>query len=200
MNQMTIGLTDPPQEFVDRIAEWFCGSFADPYKNPRMDKSTGLYRLASLIERGCIVELGAYQGNGAVALASGAPGRITYTIDDFDHHMDWMGNQPGRADKALLLLNIDESGLPIAWINSTAEKAAVTWNNPIGLLYWDTGSYTIHDDFEMWSRHLIPGGMFVMHDTDDRTFHSDEIERAALAQGWTLGPKLRMLYTVVKPE
>lgn len=194
------GCIEPDQMFIDLIADWFCGSFADRYNNPRMEKSKGLYRLASLVTSGVIVELGAYQGNGAVSLAAGAQSeRVVYTIDDFDHHVDWMGNEPGRTDKALLLLNIDESELPICWVNSTAAAAADKWEMPIGLLHWDTGTNTIHDDFNAWSKHLVGGGLFVMHDTDDRTFHSDEIEREALGMGWTLGPQMRMLYSVVKP-
>lgn len=195
------GETEIPQAFIDQIASWFCQSFADPYHNPRLEKSKGLYRLAGMVTRGAIVELGAYQGNGAVSLAAGAAGkRIVYTIDDFNHHVDWMGNEPGRADEALLRLNIEKSGLPITWINSSIQQAAETWNAPIGLLHWDTGSNDIHADFERWARHILPGGLFVMHDTDDRHFHSDEIEREALAAGWSLGPTLRMLYSVVKPS
>jgi len=191
---------EAPQEFIDRIAAWFCQSFDDPYHNPRMAKSIGLYHLAGLVKEGAIVELGSYQGNGAVSLASGAQRSITvFTVDDFDHHVDWMGNEPNRADKALLLLNIRESGLHIKWIDSTAEQAVEGWRLPIGLLFWDTGDSTIHDSFQAWSKHLVSGGLFVMHDTDDRHFHSDEIEREALAAGWSLGPQYRTLYTVIKP-
>lgn len=188
-----------PREFIERIADWFCQSFGDPYRNPRMDKSIGLYHLAQMVKQGVIVELGTYQGNGAIALASGAPDRLTYTIDDYSHRVDWMGNEPGRTDKALMLLNVEESGLPIAWINRSIEEAARSWQGPIGLLFWDTGGNDIQADFELWSKHLVSGGMFVMHDTDDRHFHSDEIERRALDLGWQRGPEFRTLYTVVKP-
>lgn len=192
---------EPPQEFIDLIADWFCGTFADPYRNPRMAKSLGLYRLAaSAPSSGTIVELGAYHGNGAVSLAAGAGGkRIVFTIDDFDHHVDWVGNNPGRADKALLLLNIQESRLPISWIDRSTEEMAKIWWQPIALLFWDTGSDSLVDDFEVWSKHLVSGGMFVMHDTDERQFHSDEVTRLAVERGWSVGPEYRTLYTVVKP-
>lgn len=190
---------DIPRGFVDRIAEWFCQSFADPYNNPRMAKSAGLYRLAGLVKKGVIVELGAYRGNGAVSLAAGAPDRVTYTIDDFNGHVDWMGNEPNMSDQMILLRNIKDSRLPIVWLDLSVEEAARSWTKPIGLLFWDTGSNDLHNDFEVWGKHLVPGGLFVMHDTDYFNFHSDEVTREALRLGWTLGPEYRTLYTVIKP-
>lgn len=194
-----IGYTDPPKEFIDRIASWFCASFADPYDNPRMAKSIGLYHLASMVTEGVIVELGTLHGNGAVALASGAHGRKVYTIDDYADRVDWVGNVSGRADKALMKLNVEESGLPIIWINQSAQKAVWSWHEPIGLLFWDTGGNSLHDDFVLWRKHLVSGGLFVMHDTDDRVFHSDEVTREAYEMYWQAGPEFRTLYTVVKP-
>lgn len=196
---MTPGLIDPPVEFVDRIAAWFCASFADPYHNPRMAKSLGLYQLAAQVTEGALVELGTYQGNGAIALASGAPGRTVYTIDDYDHHVDWMGNEPGQTDLDLFMAHVLESDLNIVWVDQSAAQAGAKWDIPIGLLFWDTGTNALADDFAQWSSHLLPGGMFVMHDTDDFTFHSNEIVRGALQAGWQLGPQHRTLYTVIKP-
>lgn len=200
MNQTQTGLTEIPAEFIARIAEWFCADFDNPLVNPRMEKSKGLYRLAQSVTHGEIVELGTYQGNGAVALASGAQQKhFVYTIDDYDHHVDWMGNEPGAEDKALMLKRIKASGLPILWIDSTAQKAAAHWTLPVGLVFWDTGDETIMEDFKAWSPYLVSGGLFVMHDTDNRVFHSDEIEREARRAGWSSGPHYRTLYTVMKP-
>jgi hypothetical protein len=191
--------TDIPQAFIDRIADWFCDSFGDPYHNPRMDKSLGLYRLASQVREGVIIELGAYQGNGAISLASGAPLCPVYTVDDYNHRIDWMGNEPGGEDREILHGNIEESGLPIVHLDKSVSAALKDWRLPIGLLFWDTGSNEMLDDFNLWQKHIVSGGMFVMHDTDDFTFHSNEVTKAALALGWTLGPQYRTLYTVVKP-
>lgn len=196
-----IGTIDILPEFTKQIAQWFCASFDDPYNNPRMAKSMGLYQLAATVTQGVIVELGAYQGNGAISLAAGSQGRrLVYTIDDYQQHVDWMGNEPGRVDKALLHLNIEESGYPIAHINQSTEEAEQNWDMPIGLLFWDTGSNDLLEDFWLWSKHLVMGGLFVMHDTDDRHFHSDEVTKEALERGWALGPTFRTLYTVVKPS
>ena len=57
-----------------------------------------MFDLASEVQEGCIVELGTFQGNGAILLARGARagyGAQVYTIDDFRYRRGWIGERYG---------------------------------------------------------------------------------------------------------
>jgi predicted O-methyltransferase YrrM len=165
-----------------------------------MVKSIGLYQLAATVKQGVIVEIGTYHGNGAIALASGAVGRTVYTIDDYADYVGWIGEHYGAADRVIMQEHLRQVNLPIEWIDSSSERAALKWDKPIGLLYWDIGgAEPLRADFERWGRHVMSGGLFVIHDTLDRKFESDVIIRRAMTGGlWEAGPQLPMLYCLVK--
>lgn len=188
-----------PGRFQVLIVEWYTAGFDDPLNNPRMAKSLGLYQLAALAPTsGEIIELGTWHANGAISLASGAQ-RTIYTIDDYAARKDWMSNVSTEQDAARAHKHIDDSGLPIIHINAAVENAAQTWSKPLALVFWDTGDDTLLLDFEMWHKHLVSGGMFVVHDTPDGYFGSEKLWDVAQALGYRRGPCLPFLNTVIKP-
>lgn len=189
-----------PDSFVAEMAARFCQQFDDPLHNPRLVKSLGLYQLAGMIRAGSLVELGTYHGNGAVSLASHSHGRTVYTIDDYADYTGWMGEHYGAPEREIMQHHLNDLNLPIEWIEKESHQAAQTWDKPIGLLYWDIGGADrLCADFEAWQSHVMRGGLFVIHDTLDRNFKSDELIEGAIQSGqWAAGPQLPMLYTLVK--
>jgi MMP 1-O-methyltransferase len=130
-----------------------------------------LYRLATAYAPvPTFVELGSYLGRSATWLGSAAKdrqGRLI-AVDDWET----APRRPGvPADMhGAFLANLARAGLTQhvePWRMDT-RKAATRWDpaHPIGLLYVDADhSYEgVKADFELWERHLCPGGFIVFDD------------------------------------
>lgn len=141
------------------------------------------YLLALMAEQGPgigeIVEIGSFKGRSTCWLAYGTKiaGREHVTaIDPFTGSPE---HQPGMScvdmDLAaqgstlpIFRQNVRKMDLDlyVAPIVATSEKAAKDWSRPIRLLFID-GDHSyggVKQDFELWSRHVVAGGLIAFHD------------------------------------
>lgn len=176
------------EEFLMR----FMDDFDDPIKNPRMAKCQSLYYLAITADRP-IVELGTYHGCGAIALGFGAKdgNKVPiYTVDDYQLRTGWAGESYEPEDERAFWTNMVDVAADFLvkpnLIAKTTQQAAQDWQGLISLIFWDTGSEDLEEDFLAWAPHLKPGGIFAVHDTQDRQFGSDEV----FGEGWLILPEL----------
>lgn len=153
---------------------------------PRLEKCATLYELGRLgwthdkqkTSQACIVELGTYHGNGAIALCLGTAdgkGLPVYTIDDFEAKKGWAGEHYGPADRLVFESNCKEAGVSPLSIVSTITNASTIWAVPVTLLYWDAGLDTLEHDFMRWERLIRVNGTAAFHDTDDGLFSAKEL-------------------------
>lgn len=174
------------------LEELFMQRFPDKRSNPRMKKSETLFQLAHQAKGGCIVELGAYQGNGAICLTWGTEkghGCPVYTVDDYVERDGFVGEHYGMADYELFLSNVDKA-LPERYYTrpilcqEAAEELVKSWDKPIALLYWDFwGKERLAQDFAQWSPWVCPGGVYAVHEPGDHQFGGNEIIEQAQASG-----------------
>ena len=127
-----------------------------------------LFDLASEVDNGCIVELGAYRGAGTIILARGARvghGAHVYTVDDYTAIGKWNREFYGRDNKEIFRNNIKNAKVEVQLIDKTFDAAALDWHEPIGMLYWDAGAKgRFWHDWIAWYRHIVRGGVAVIKD------------------------------------
>lgn len=122
-----------------------------------------LTKLASKVTEGCIVELGSYHGKGARALAREAQVQV-YSIDDYTEKRGWINEPYGPEDEDIFWETVGQ--LEVLQLKMTIDEAIEIWEEPIGLLYWDTGmTDRFAHDWELWRQHILPGGIFIAKDT-----------------------------------
>lgn len=138
----------------------------------RQHKNKQLTQLASEVQTGAIVELGAYRGIGTLALCQGAS-QVVYAIDDFAFKKGWAGETYSAVDERIFLYATE--GQNVRLIKQEVRQAAKEWaEGPIGLLVWDLGvENRLQEDFDAWQDKVI--GKFVIHDTDDQRLGSREL-------------------------
>jgi hypothetical protein len=125
---------------------------------------------------GRIVELGAYLGYGTIALCTGAAkGTIVYTVDDYQNRKGWAGEVYYPNDKQAFERNCELAQVLPILIERDVQVAAGEWPGvSISLLVWDLGiPARLCEDFDAWASHVVKGGKFVIHDTDDNRLGSD---------------------------
>lgn len=194
-----------PEKEKGLLAELFMGSFGNPMSNNRMAKCEVLYQLAQKAWGGAIVEFGAYHGCGAVSLAYGSRdgnGCPVYTIDDYpEERFGWAGERYCAEDEEIFHANMDRAGVRVCLMKETVEDALALWSDPISLIFWDTATVDMLEDFCAWSQFMIPGALFIIHDTGDKRFGSPKVIQTALEEGWELGPAFQGAYivTIRKP-
>ena len=131
---------------------------------------------------GPCLEIGSYCGKSTLYL--GAACRTSDTIlFSVDHHRgseeqqpgeayfdpDLLDPQTGRVDTfrhfrtTLASAGLEETVVPIV---SRSETAARAWATPLGLVFIDGGHAleTVSTDYNVWARHLLPGGYLIFHD------------------------------------
>lgn len=127
------------------------------------DEAEFLLNITQIIpERGVILEIGSYRGGSAFLLAKGSvnhnKGKV-YTIDpDIDNFESLEEN--------IKKTRMKDRIIPIT---KTSEHAAKGWKKPISLLFID-GNHDyryVKKDFILWERHLINGGIVMLHDATD---------------------------------
>ncbi len=130
-----------------------------------------LFELASEVQEGCIVELGAFHGTGTILLARGARaghGAQVYTIDDYTAKRGWVGEPYDPEDLAIFKDRIRLARVPIILIKKSFHEAAHHWAEGIGMWYWDPGMKNrFWHDWLDWNKHIIRGGVAVVKDTGD---------------------------------
>lgn len=195
-----------PQKDKDLLAELFMDQFKNRYGNPRMEKCEALYQMGKFAWGGAIVEFGTFHGCGAISLALGSRdgnGCPVYTIDDYpQERFGWAGERYCSEDEATLWANVALAEVMVNLINKPVHEAAKEWEGPISLIFWDTAGDDMLGDWRAWSPFMVPGSLFAMHDTGDKRFGSPAVIRAAIDEGWKLGPVFKAGYTVTiqKPE
>jgi hypothetical protein len=139
------------------------------------DFMRALYRLAQQVTSGVIVELGAYVGRSAIALAWDAPAPV-YSIDDYTDHMDWSGRAYGAENEAQYRSNIAGAGVETTLIKRDVREAGREWREPIGLLVWDVSEHNrLFDDWITWRKYIVMDGRALLRDTFDQRLGSGQI-------------------------
>jgi len=140
----------------------------------RQTKNEQLTQLASEVSDGVIVELGAYRGEGTVALCQGAKVPV-YAIDIYSRNLGWAGEKYTSVDRLLFAEAIKRAGVSPVLIVRPIQILALTWDKgDIGLLFWDLGKeLRLLYDFHQWQDKVT--GKFVVHDTDDQRLGSKEL-------------------------
>jgi MMP 1-O-methyltransferase len=131
---------------------------------------------------GPLLEVGSYCGKSAIYLGSGARtrGRLLFSVD---HHRGSEENQPGwewhepdLVDPDVGLMDtlpvfrrtVHEAGLEGTVVAVVGDSHAVAraWTTPLSLLFIDGGhgEEPARLDHELWTPHVAPGGLLVIHD------------------------------------
>lgn len=121
-----------------------------------------LYRLArDSPGDGMIVEIGCYQGLSTIYLAAGSAAAGRAQVVAIDAH--YLGST------AALRENLRRAALAdrVRPIAATSRQAADDWDGqPIRLLFLDGDHQyeSVQEDFALWARWLVPGGIIAFHD------------------------------------
>ena len=148
----------------------------DDWPAIRVAKCQALYETAAKVSVGCIVELGSFVGLGATALALGSRDGHhvpVYTIDDRKYKHGWAGEPYSPADLKRFADNLTLASVQdmITSIVGESVDVAASWSHPVSLLFWDLGLRDrVSIDFEVWERHLLPGGLFLIKDIEEPGF------------------------------
>ncbi len=133
-----------------------------------------LYRLASGVREGVIVEIGSYRGKSTVALALGSRDGSHAPVFAVDPHEDFTGVsgfQFGPRDRdefsqSILRCGVSELVRPVSL---TSAAAAEGWDLPVGLL-WIDGDHryeSVKLDLDLWRPYLAPRAFVALHDSVD---------------------------------
>lgn len=131
-----------------------------------------LYRLASRVSEGVIVEVGSYRGRSTVALARGARAGsavAVYAVDPHEAFQDHPGSpQFGPPDRAAFFRAMLRSRCyhQVRLVNLSSEEVTPGWRRPVGLL-WIDGDHSaeaVRRDLECWWPHLLPGAAVAFDD------------------------------------
>jgi len=134
------------------------------------------------LPHGPALEVGTYCGKSAVYLGAAAreAGGTVFTVD---HHRGSEENQAGWEHHDASLVD-PETGLmdTLPFFRRTIQRAALEdvvvavvgrsttvsrwWATPLSLLFIDGGhgEQPARDDYEGWARHVMPGGLLMIHD------------------------------------
>jgi predicted O-methyltransferase YrrM len=157
-------------------------------------------------ELGPLLEIGSYCGKSAVYL--GAAARVAgVQLFSIDHHRGSEEHQPGQEyfDPRLydaengrvdtwpeFRRTIAGAGLDDVVEGIVGDSAAIAegWKTPLGLVFIDGGhsAPAAHADYEGWSKHVVPGGLLVIHDVFEDPEEGGrppfEIWRRAVTEGF----------------
>ena len=150
-----------------------------------MPADEGEYLHVLALERlphGPVLEIGSYCGKSAILLgaAARAVGGVVLTLDHHrgseENQAGWAHHDPavvdpvsGRMDTLpFLRRSLERAGLEDVVIAIVGESATVGrwWSTPLSLVFIDGGHGVepAHRDYEMWARHVMPGGLLAIHD------------------------------------
>lgn len=146
--------------------------------NPfRYQKTWSFYKLAMEAEKGVIVELGAYQGCGAIALCKGVEkaNRATpvFTVDSYQNVTGWAGEPYSHENYDIFKTNVNKAKVRPNLLHMSFLEASKGWVYPVSLLIWDGGVTNVSDDIKPWIKHVIVRGKIVLRDTLNYSLHCD---------------------------
>ncbi|HOD31308.1 MAG TPA: class I SAM-dependent methyltransferase [Smithellaceae bacterium] len=146
-------------------------------------ESDYLYQLAlKASKKGPCLEIGSYCGKSAVYIG-GACKENNAVLFSLDHHRGSEEQQPGQEYFDPDLLN-EQTGLidtlplfrhtlavfalenTVIPVVGRSETVGRVWQTPLSLIFID-GSHayeSVLKDYQIWSKHLMPGGYLVFHD------------------------------------
>jgi hypothetical protein len=147
-----------------------------------------LYKLASQVSDGCIVDIGSYRGRSTAALALGSLANKAVPVYAIDPHESFEGIQGGHFGpqdriaffRNMLRLNVVEI---IRLINLGSDVVSGAWDRPVALL-WIDGDHTyeaVKRDFEMWEPFVVQDGLIGLHDSTDMQSGPGKIVVVALS-------------------
>ena len=128
---------------------------------------------------GAIVEIGSFMGKSTCCLAQGAKDAQREKVYAVDH---FTGSPEHQAEAGCEIKELIEQGTTfhkfqenirnfgvddyVVPIKASSQEAAASWNGPIRLLFIDADhSYQASRlDFELWSPHVVQGGLIAFHD------------------------------------
>jgi hypothetical protein len=136
-----------------------------------------LRRRAAAVQGGCIVEIGAWRGKSAIALAAGAAQiaeadrPLVYCVDPHRTAVGVYGGKFGPHDRAEFYRAMLRAGCAhaVALINLPSVDAAAAFRHPIGLMFID-GDHTeagVDADVEAWFPKLSSGAEVLFDDALD---------------------------------
>ncbi|MDL2329784.1 class I SAM-dependent methyltransferase [Desulfosarcina sp. OttesenSCG-928-A07] len=165
---------------------------------------------------GPCLEIGSYCGKSAVYIGTACREHQT-VLFSIDHHRGSEEQQPGELyfDPALFdfaafsnntlpffrqtlaLSGLEDTVIPVV---SRSETVAKKWNIPLSLVFIDGGHAfeTVRTDYQVWAKHLIPGGYLLIHDIFENPEEGGqapfEVYQRAVASGdFEVLPRIRTL-------
>lgn len=129
---------------------------------------------------GEIVELGSFKGKSTAWLSSGAKRAFREKVTAIDHfHGSDEHQSGGFAEDAdvresgstypIFMQNLRSRDLDdyVNPVRASSEEAVRGWDKPIRLLFIDASHEyeEVKRDFELWTPHVIKGGIVALHDT-----------------------------------
>lgn len=131
---------------------------------------------------GAIVEIGSFMGRSTAFLVAGSKLAGREKVIAVDHFRGSTEHQAGqhfanptliqvgttfhRFQENLRRLNLEDHVTPI---KASSSEAAIKWQGPIRLLFID-GDHeydSVRQDFEAWSRFVVPHGLICLHDVSN---------------------------------
>ncbi len=126
-----------------------------------------LFALAAGVPgEGAVVEIGSAEGKSTIWMASGLKAAArTGKLYAIDPHESYLGRDNTHDG---FVGNMERAGVEdvVVGMAMTSEQASRGWDRPVRLLFVDGDhSYeSVRLDCELWSRHLIGGGVIAFHD------------------------------------
>jgi len=138
------------------------------------EEASLLYRLATEVRHGCIVEVGSYRGRSSVALGRGSLDghRVpVFAIDPHEEFTGILGGQFGPEDRAAFYRAMLETDCYqiVRLVNLSSEVVAPNWTQSVGLL-WIDGDHSyegVKRDFDCWLPHLTAEASVAFDDSLD---------------------------------
>jgi len=132
-----------------------------------------LYKLASRVRDGAIVEIGSFRGKSTTALALGSRAGSSVPVFAIEPHEEFVGVLGGRfgaADRSVFFRNMLQAECLdiVRLVNLGAEIVARCWDQPIGLLFID-GDHryeSVKRDFEGFAPWVNQRGLIAFHDSN----------------------------------
>ncbi|MFT4008842.1 MAG: class I SAM-dependent methyltransferase [Nocardioidaceae bacterium] len=147
------------------------------------DEGLFLYEQAvAALRHGPGLEIGSYCGKSAIYLGAAAreAGSTVFTVDHHrgseENQAGWEHHDPSLVDPEFGLMDtlptfrrtILRAGLQdeVVAVVGSSTTVARWWTTPLAVLFIDGGHGTkpAHDDYEAWSRRVMPGGLMLIHD------------------------------------
>jgi hypothetical protein len=153
-----------------------------PEERGAWPKAQILYGLA-LKATGPIVEVGAAQGRGTVALAFGSrdgPGVPVYAIEPFVPFHGWVGEYYGPEMKDIWAASVAAAGVDdlVTLVQKPIGEALAGWDIEAGLTFWDIGRRLVgeQDDWLLsWCQDCVmEGGIVALDETGNHDLGVDE--------------------------